>query len=261
LRGVTDASHPPRPTVVFFHAHPDDEAIFTGGTIARLATGGVRVVVVIATSGEQGVHHGGEHPLADHRAGETAEACRLLGVERLELLGFSDSGIAGPGAPMPDDAFALADVEHAAQLLSAIIVEERADALVYYDEGGIYGHADHLAVHRVGRRAGELAGVTSVYEATVDREYLHFVETHLVGLASLSMHEPVPAGVPTVLVSTTIDVTSVIDVKRAAIAAHASQIPPDSHVLQFDAATFSGVYGYEWYVRTGPPGVLDMLAM
>jgi LmbE family N-acetylglucosaminyl deacetylase len=261
LRGVHDASPATRPTVVFFHAHPDDEAIFTGGTIARLNATGVRVVVVIATSGEQGAHHGGDNPLGDHRAGETADACRLLGVERLELLGFSDSGIAGPGAPMPDDAFALADVEHAAQLLAGIIAEERAEALVFYDEGGIYGHADHLAVHRVGRRAGELAEVTTVYEATVDREYLHFVETHLVGLAALSMHEPVPAGVPTVLVSTTIDVTSVIDVKRAAIAAHASQIPAESHVLQFEPETFAGVYGYEWYVRTGPPGVLDSLAM
>lgn len=248
-------------TVVFFHAHPDDEAIFTGGTIARLADAGVRVVVVIATSGELGVHHGGASTLAEHRADETRAACDVLGVARLELLGYTDSGLAPPGEPMPDDAFALADVDEAARRLAAIITEERASALVYYDEGGIYGHADHLAVHRVGRSAADLAGVATVYESTVDREYLHFVETHLVGLAVLSMHEEVPTGVPTVLVSTTIDVTSVIDRKRAAMAAHASQIPPDSTVLRFDADTFAGVYGYEWYVRTGPPAELDTLAM
>jgi LmbE family N-acetylglucosaminyl deacetylase len=248
-------------TVVFFHAHPDDEAIFTGGTIARLAARGVRTVVVIATSGDQGRHHGGDRSLADHRADETRAACAILGADRVEFLGYADSGVAAPGEPMPGDAFALADVDAAARALAAIIDEERASALVYYDEGGIYGHADHLAVHRVGRRATELAGVATVYEATVDREYLHFVETHLVGLAALSMHEAVPTGVPTVLVSTTIEIGDAIGAKRAAIAAHASQIPGDSAVLGFDHDTFAGVYGYEWYVRTGPPGVLDELAM
>jgi LmbE family N-acetylglucosaminyl deacetylase len=103
--------------------------------------------------------------------------------------------------------------------------------------------------------------VATVYESTVDREYLHFVETHLVGLAALSMHEDVPTGVPTVLVTTTIDVTPVIADKRDAIAAHSSQIPADSTVLALDDETFAGVYGYEWYVRTGPPAVLDDLAM
>lgn len=248
-------------TVVFFHAHPDDEAIFTGGTIALLARSGVRVIVVIATAGEHGQHHGGDTDLGDHRAEETRSACRLLGVDRIEFLGYEDSGIAEPGEPMHAAAFALADVEEAAAALAAIIHEVDASALVYYDEGGIYGHADHLAVHRVGRRAAELAGVATVYESTVDREYLHFVETHLVGLAALSMHEAVPTGVPTVLVTTTVDVTAVIAAKRAAIAAHASQIPADSTVLALDDETFAAVYGYEWYVRTGPPGVLDTLAM
>jgi LmbE family N-acetylglucosaminyl deacetylase len=64
-----------------------------------------------------------------------------------------------------------------------------------------------------------------------------------------------------VLVTTTVDVNPVIELKRAAIAAHASQIPPDSAVLQLDPDTFAGVYGYEWYVRTGPPGPLDVIAM
>lgn len=249
------------PTVVFFHAHPDDEAIFTGGTIARLARRGVRVVVVIATSGEMGVAAAPGSSLGDVRLAETRQACALLGVDRLEFLGYADSGLSLPGEPLPADAFALADAEVAATRLAALLAEEAADTLIYYDEGGIYGHADHLAVHRVGRRAAELAGVSTVYESTVDREYLHFVETHLVGLALLSLHEAVPAGVPTVLVSTTIDVRDSIEVKRSAMAAHASQIPADSTALQLDAETFAGVYGYEWYVRTGPPGPLDDLAM
>ncbi len=252
---------PTSSTVVFFHAHPDDEAIFTGGTIARLAAGGVRAVVVIATSGEHGAHHGGDNPLADHRVDETVRACAVLGADRVEFLGYSDSGLVRPGELLPPEALALADVDEAATSLAAIVEEERADALVFYDEGGIYGHADHLAVHRIGRRAAELAGVDTVYESTVDREYLHFVETHLVGLARLSMHEDVPEGVPTVFITTTIDVRDVIALKRQAMAAHASQIPDDSTVMRLDIDTFAGVYGYEWYVRTGPRGVLDEIAM
>ena len=246
---------------MFFHAHPDDEAIFTGGTMARLAATGARVVVVIATSGEHGAHHGGVNPLGEHRVDETRRACTILGAHRVEFLGYRDSGLVPPGDPLPDDAFALARVDEAADRLVQIVREESAAALVFYDEGGIYGHADHLAVHRVGRRAAELAEIDTVYEATVDREYLHFVETHLVGLARLSLHEDVPEGVPTVFVSTTIDVAAVIDLKRRAMAAHASQIPDDSTVMQLDPDTFAAVYGYEWYVRTGPPAALDDLAM
>ena len=248
-------------SVVFFHAHPDDEAIFTGGTIARLAEAGVRVSVVIATGGELGNHHGGATPLAVHRVEETRAACAVLGAHRVEFLGYEDSGLTTPGLALPDRAFALADVDEAAARLAAVLDEESASALVFYDEGGIYGHADHLAVHRVGRRAAELAGTATVYESTVDHEYLHFVETHLVGLAALAMHEEVPTGLPTVLITTTLDVTAVLDRKRRAMAAHASQIPHDSAVLQLDGDTFAGVYGYEWYVRSGPIGVLDELAM
>jgi LmbE family N-acetylglucosaminyl deacetylase len=248
-------------SVVFFHAHPDDEAIFTGGTIARLADAGTRVVVVVATGGELGSAVDAHIELGRHRAEETATACAVLGAARVAFLGYEDSGLAPAGAALSSRAFALADVEEAAGRLAEILHAESATTLVYYDEGGIYGHADHLAVHRVGRRAAELAGIATVYESTVDHEYLHFVETHLVGLAALSMHEEVPTGVPTVLVSTTIDVCGVIDRKRRAMAAHASQIPADSPVMQFDAATFAGVYGYEWYIRSGPPGVLDDLAM
>ncbi len=247
--------------VVFFHAHPDDEAIFTGGTNARLAAAGERVVVVIATAGEHGSGHDGLTPLAERRRGETRRACDLLGVVRVEFLGYTDSGLAAPGEPPPEGAFAFVDVDEAAAALAGIIVDEGATELVYYDEGGIYGHADHLAVHRVGRRAAEIAGVATVYESTVDHEYLHFVETHLVGLAALAMHEAVPTGVPTVLLTTTIDVTAAIREKRAAMAAHASQIPADSAALTLDDDTFAGVYGYEWYVRSGPPGSLDRIAM
>lgn len=249
------------PTVVFFHAHPDDEAIFTGGTIARLVDEGARVVVVLATGGERGVAAGDTAALGTHRRAETMAACGLLGVHRVAFLGYTDSGLTPPGEVPEPTAFALADVDEAAGRLAAVMAQEDAATLVLYDEGGIYGHADHLAVHRVGRRAAERAGIATVYEATVDREYLHFVATHLVELAALSLHHDVPSGVPTAVVTTTLDVRPQLDRKRGAMAAHASQIPPDSEAMQLDAATFAGVYGYEWYIRTGPRGVLDDLAM
>lgn len=261
-------------TYVFFHAHPDDEAIFTGGTIARLTERGVPVAVVLATGGESGSAptDGGGSPggeLSSIRRQESELAAKLLGVDHLAFLGYRDSGL---GPDVPAEAFALAPVEEAAGRLARVLHEVEATAMIYYDEGGIYGHADHLAVYRVGQRAAALAGLGTVYEATVDREHLHFVATHLVGDAvaalhhengfpSGGLHEPPPTGVPTVEVTTTVDVTPVIEQKRAAMAAHASQIPADHEVLTMDADTFAAVYGLEWYIRTGPPTGLDTVAM
>lgn len=252
------------PTVVFFHAHPDDEAIFTGGTIARLSQDGARVVVVLATSGELGaaVSSAESHDapsLSSIRVAEAQESCAILGVDKLLFLDYADSGI---GVDLtPKDAFAVANIYVAAEQLAQILRTEQADVLVHYDEDGIYGHSDHLAVHRVGKRAAKLAETATVYEATVDHEHLHFVETHLVGHAIASLHESAVAGLPTAMVSTTIDVTSVISKKREAMAAHSSQIGPYSEVMAFSPDSFMAVYGHEWFVRYGPRTALDELSM
>ena len=249
-------------SVVFVHAHPDDEAIFTGGTMARLAALGHRVTVVFLTSGDADPM--GE--MAAVRVGEARAACELLGVARVEFLGQGDSGLdaalAPPGSSWRADHAALAEQ------VATVLLDEHADAVVLYDAGGIYGHPDHLVVHRIGHAAAASAGTPCVYEATVDREYLHFVETHLVGHAVqslLGMEIPAtnaaPLGVPTVEVTVTVDVRDVAAQKRAAMAAHASQIGPGSEALTMAADTFDGVYGYEWYVRAlGAAGPLDPLA-
>lgn len=248
-------------TTVFLHAHPDDESIFTGGTLRRLHEAGERTVVVLATNGDALLHS----DMARTRVAEARAACALLGVDRVELLGFADSGMDGELAGA--DSFWLADHDVVAHRLAELLRDEQAAALVVYDVGGIYGHPDHLAVHRVGRMAAALAGTPSVYEATVDREYLHFVETHLVGHAVQSLlgmevrTNAAPLGVPTVEVSVTVDVREWAPLKRAAMAAHASQIPPGSEALTMPADTFEGVYGYEWFIRAaGPAGPLDTLA-
>ncbi len=259
-------------SVVFLHAHPDDEAIFTGGSMALLAAAGWRVVLVMATQGERGEAPewvGASDQLAVRRVAETAQAAELLGAQRVEFLGYRDSGMAGDLANSAPGAFAGADLEEAAARLARVLEEEGAVALVTYDEQGIYGHPDHLQVHAVGHRAAALTGVETVYEATVDREYLHFVETHLVvevgvsggrearpgelGLAASAL------GLPTVAIACTVDARSVLAVKRAAMAAHASQIPETSSAMRLPTEHFAAVYGFEWFGRGGPPGPVDRL--
>jgi len=95
---------------------------------------------------------------------------------------------------------------------------------------------------------------------TVDREYLHFVDTHIIDHARESLPQLEHVGVPTVFVSTTVDVRSVLPQKKAAIAAHASQVDATSSLMTLSDDSFRNVYGYEWFVRTGPPGVIESLA-
>jgi len=258
--------------VVFLHAHPDDEAIFTGGTMALLAAGGWRTVLVLATEGELGEPSplvGPEVPLSVRRVAETGTAAERLGAARVEFLGYHDSGMAGEAANVALGAFATAPVEEAAERLCRILVEEEAAALVTYDEGGGYGHPDHVQVNRVGSRAAELAGTATVYEATVDREYLHFVESHLVVEASRSRTQPergqlglaaTDLGLATVEINCTVDVRPVLAVKRQAMADHASQIPESCTAMRLPESDFAAVYGFEWYARRGPPGPIDQLA-
>ena len=250
--------------VVFFHAHPDDEAIFTGGTIARLSDRGHRVVLVVATGGELGVPAVTASPddLARCRQRETEAAASLLGVARVEFLGYRDSGLAGDPANRAPGSFSAVPTSEAGDRLARVLVEEHAAALVVYDEFGIYGHPDHVQVHVAGRRAAARAGTATVYEATVDREYLHFVETHLVEEAILAGDLGLARshiGVPSVMVTTTVSAGEVLDRKRDAMAAHASQIPETNPAMQIGLEQFAAVYGWEWYIRHGPPGPLEEL--
>lgn len=240
-------------TIVFLHAHPDDEAIFTGGTMYRLAEAGHRIVLVVATGGEHGVPRSSQddsHAIAAVRAGEIAAAAQLLRVSRVVFLGYEDSGMPGDPANHKPGTFAMAGVDEAANLLAGICRAEGAVALTSYDPGGIYRHPDHLQVHRVGARAAQLAGLPTVYEATVDYEYLHFVDVHLVEGASQSLADRSRVGLPTAEITTVVDVRCCLDAKRAAMAAHASQIRelPEQ---------FAAVYGYEWFVRRGPEGPIE----
>src|SRR5215470_1092107 len=156
-------------TIVTFHAHPHDEVLLTGGTLARLASEGHRTVIVVACDGVMGEAVGEGATL---RLDELRASAHVLGVARVVHLGYADSGH-GP-VLFPDTAdrarFVRAPVEQAAARLAEILREERADILLTYDPQGGYGHRDHIRVHQVGVRAARLAGTSRVLQATMPRE-------------------------------------------------------------------------------------------
>ncbi|WP_336216312.1 PIG-L deacetylase family protein [Nonomuraea sp. LPB2021202275-12-8] len=168
------------PTVLAFHAHPDHEVFMTGGTLARAAAEGHRVVIVVACDGMDAAE--GE----TYRMKELRASATQLGAHRVEHLGYADSGHGAELYPDPPGRvrFVRADTDEAAAKLAAILREERVDVLLSYDANGGYGHRDHVKVHHVGRRAAELAGVGRVLEATIPRELVArlTVPARLVGL-------------------------------------------------------------------------------
>ena len=249
-------------TVVFFHAHPDDEAIATGGTMAKLAADGHRVVLVCATKGEHGeVPEGFLDPgeqLWQRREREIEAANRALGVARGEFLGYIDSGMMGTPENEAAGSFWQADIDEAAARLAAILKEEAADVLTIYDENGNYGHPDHIQVHRVGARAAEMAGTQKVYEATIDRDEIKALmrRGRELGLSDLPDTEGVDEftmGMPGELITTRVDVRPFLDRKRAAMEAHASQISETSFFLAMPPEAFEAVWGTECYILRGAP--------
>jgi LmbE family N-acetylglucosaminyl deacetylase len=245
-------------TLVTFHAHPDDEAIATGGTMARAAAAGHRVVLVTATAGDRGeVAEGFLEPgetLAERRTAELAAAAAILGVARTEILGYRDSGMIGTPENDDPECFWQADVDEAAARLAAILAEEAADVLTVYDDHGNYGHPDHIQVHRVGIRAAELAAVARVYEATVNRDdIVRFIRE----AAERGLLEAMPEiegvgadmGLPEWELTTAVDVSAHLDAKRAAMAAHASQIGETSFFLAMPPEAFAAAFSTEWFRR------------
>ena len=255
-------------TVVFLHAHPDDEALATGGTMARMADEGHRVVLVVATRGEEGepvpgVLAEGED-LADRRTAEVHAAAGILGVHRVDFLGYRDSGMADDPANHHPDCFWRADVVLAAERLEDLLVDEEPDLLVVYDPFGGYGHPDHIQVHRVGRRWASDVGGVRVRWVTMNRDAIRAsIEAALADEGSWSDEgmlelrreraESESFGMPDAEITHAIDVSAVIDRKRAAIAAHASQIGPESFFLAMPDEQFAMAFGTEWFVDPGSP--------
>ncbi len=257
-------------TLVCFHAHPDDEAIATGGLMAKAAADGHRVVLVCATRGEmgepqEGVLDEGEE-LWERRIVELANAAELLGSEPPRFLGYKDSGMIGEPTNDDPECFWQADVDEASVRLASILRDVDATVLTVYDEHGGYGHPDHIQVHRVGLKAAELAGIEHVYESTINRDAVRaMIESAPEGMDDgPSIAEIDQFGTPEADISFLVDVSAFTEQKKAAMIAHRSQIGPDSFFLQMPEETFSMAFGFESFnipgvENTGGPQTVELL--
>ena len=213
-------------TVLAFHAHPDDEALLTGGTLAKAAAAGHRVILVTATDGGLGLTSSAypRERLGEIRLAELRASAAALGAARVEWLGYADSGLSargtdsGVGAGSRGVRFVDATVDEAASRLAAILEEESVDVLLSYDRNGGYGHPDHAMVHRVGAAAAILAGTPRVLEARVSPRVAAVMKPRGLTLAPLGP------------ITHVIDVRDYLGAKRAAMRAHRSQLASDSRI-------------------------------
>jgi N-acetyl-1-D-myo-inositol-2-amino-2-deoxy-alpha-D-glucopyranoside deacetylase len=262
------------------HPHPDDESIACGGVLARYADAGRRVGVVTCTGGEEGENLAGielgDEELVSHRRRELRDALAILGVHEHRYLGYRDSGMVGTPANDHPEAFHRADLYEASARLARVLRETRPDVVVSDDEHGTYGHPDHVKAHRVTERAVAMAAdpwwvtddlapwqVRKRYVYTVARSRMFAMHQRLLdeGLASPFGERPVEApddlelGVPDDDITTTVEVSAVLDRKRAAMAAHRSQIGEDSFFLNLPDAVARDFFGHEHFVLLhGDPG-------
>lgn len=262
-------------TLVVFHAHPDDEALLTAGTMARAAAEGHRVVLVVATDGALGLTDETEFgaagdALAATRSRELAASARVLGVARTVELGHADSGSGPEVWPDPPGGrrFVRVPVDEAASALADVLVEEGADVLTTYDPSGGYGHRDHVRVHEVGARAAELARERGlpvrVLWATVPRDLI----CRAIDLVARLYRFPPEFDRSSFdrAFSAKADITHRIPVrryagaKRAAMRAHASQAADGGGgdrtlgmLVRIPRPLYDLVFGREWFVDPDAP--------
>jgi LmbE family N-acetylglucosaminyl deacetylase len=244
-------------TILALHAHPDDEALLTGGWLAQRAAAGDRVVLAFATDGDAGLADAAlRDGLGRTRRDEAARAARALGAARVVWLGYADSGMAdaptdGPGR------LADADVSEAARAVAALLDEENADLLTGYDARGGYGHPDHVQVHRIARAAQPLAVRRPLLlEATIDRTWLVRLFRVLRPLTRLLPGLTIPGDdiySPRGPALLRVDVRDRLAAKRAALAAHASQAGGGVRTLRILLALprplARRLLGVEWFLQ------------
>jgi LmbE family N-acetylglucosaminyl deacetylase len=246
-------------TILAFHAHPDDEVLLTGGTIAKLAAEGHRVVIVVATDGWM---RGADEPGAGARLAELRASAAVLGATGVHHLGYADSGHGPVLFPDPPgrQRFVRASVDEAATRLAELIRSERADVLLSYDACGGYGHRDHLRVHEVGARAAGMTGVR-VLEATVPRELVGWLFAPLRPLRLVVRFDPATikaSFTPRSAITHRVNVRPYARQKQAALAAHQSQVRSSGRaaslmgvLVALPAPLFGLVLGQEWFAERG----------
>jgi LmbE family N-acetylglucosaminyl deacetylase len=252
-------------TIVYLHAHPDDESSQTSGTMARAAAEGHRVVVVFATGGELGEVApdavDGES-VAEYRRREADASAAVLGLARVAWLGYHDSGMTGWEQNDADGSFHGADLDEAARRLADVLDEEDADVLVGYDWHGGYGHPDHIQVHHLVHRAAPLARRTPrLLESTMNRDALvrAFEASRAAGQApdwnpDDPMDDGNPLGEPESAITWQVDVSSYLDQRRASMEAHRSQATDIEQFLSMPDDVFALAFGTEHYIEPGVDG-------
>jgi N-acetyl-1-D-myo-inositol-2-amino-2-deoxy-alpha-D-glucopyranoside deacetylase len=259
--------------LLLVHAHPDDESIGTGATMAKYAAEGAHVSLVTCTLGELGevippelahLAWDADGGLGEYRIGELAAACKALGVTDHRFLGgpgrWRDSGMMGTPSNDWPGCFWRADVDEAARELLTIVKEVQPQVMVSYDANGFYGHPDHIQAHRVAWRAFELADglVSKFYATAVPKSVLAHAMALMddSGGADFTRVESVdelPFGTDDEKVTTEIDAGDYLDAKLAAMRAHATQIAVDSPFFALSDKVGQRALGTEFYTLLAGP--------
>jgi len=260
-------------TLMAVHAHPDDESSSTGGVLAKYSDAGIRTVVVTCTNGEfgdtlDGVKPGqdghDEQAVAQIRLAELREACKHLGVTDLELLGYHDSGMPDWDYKDRPDAFCNIPQDEVAARIGALIEQYRPQVLVTYDDKGAYQHPDHVHAARCAQAAVAATGIPDkLYLTAMRRSGWRRLNEEL---RARGVEVPDPGEIDEDMlrqieesekrITTDVDIRPVLDRKRAALLAHASQIR-ESWFSKIPPDLVAEVFGHETFIRasdrTGAP--------
>ncbi len=256
--------------LLLVHAHPDDETINNGVTMAKYAEAGAAVTLVTCTRGEEGevlvtelanLASDKDDKLGEHREIELKDAMAQLGINDFRFLGtpnkkWRDSGMMGTPQNERGDVFWQADLDEASLELVKIILEIKPQVLITYDEFGGYGHPDHIKAHRVAMRATELAAeqgwqVSKIYWNTMPRSIIQMgiekmkeVGSDFFGAQSA---DDLPFAKPDELVTTVVNAPEYVPQKLAAMKAHATQISVDGPFFALSNNLGLSVWGDEYY--------------
>jgi N-acetyl-1-D-myo-inositol-2-amino-2-deoxy-alpha-D-glucopyranoside deacetylase len=275
--------------LLLVHAHPDDETVGTGATMARYAAEGAEVTLVTCTLGEEGevrvplyaelaADRGDQ--LGGYRIAELRDACRELGVTDHRFLGgpgrYRDSGMMGLPQNENPRSFWQADLDEAAGRLVEILREVRPQVVLTYDPNGFYGHPDHIQAHRVAMRGVELAAdpaafgehgdawqVQKVYWTAVPKSFLaagieRFADSAENPFGGVTDVADLPFGTPDEDIAAEIDGSAHTGAKLAAMRAHATQIAADDWLFTLADLGGDGALGREHYtLAVGEKAVAD----
>jgi N-acetyl-1-D-myo-inositol-2-amino-2-deoxy-alpha-D-glucopyranoside deacetylase len=275
----------PERRLLLVHAHPDDESINNGATMAKYVADGVGVTLVTCTRGEEGevllpglshLASDKEDALGEHRVTELAAAMELLGVRDHRFLGeptrrWRDSGMMGMPHNENANNFWQANIDEGAAELVKVILEVKPQVLITYDEFGGYGHPDHIQAHRVTMRAAELAAVPNASGQSwkISKIYWNTMPRSVLAAGMAAMKEAgvdffgtenvddVPFAKPDELVTSVVNANDFVGQKMAALAAHATQITTDGPFFALSNALGQNVWGTEYYTlargeKSGP---------